>query len=702
MTYQFKSYEKKEILRGHLRMGGENLEGERIDVTSLYLERGGRPWLPVMGEYHFSRAHRDEWYRELCKMKAGGITIVATYMFWIYHEETEGEFDFEGDRDIRRFLEDAERAGLDVLLRIGPWAHGECRNGAFPDWLLKKPYPLRDNNPEYMAQARRWYEQIYARVKGKFYKDGGCIIGIQIENELVDRADHLLALKQLAVEIGFDVPIYTVTGWNSKYGAKIPVDDTLPVFAAYVDAPWADHIERLPPSPHYSFLTMRNDSAVGADIIGEKSSDGWQLPYERYPYATCELGAGLQPTHHRRMLISGMDAYALSLVKLGCGNNLVGYYMYHGGTNKIGKLSTLQESKATGYPNDYPILNYDFHTALTQYGEAREQYGMLNILHLFLHDFGSLLATMEHVEAQRVVLQDDLKSLRYCMRRNETGGFVFINHYQRMEQLEEIKGAVIDTGTVCFPPIDVKGEICFFMPFDMMLGKNLLRYATAQPLCRVENTYFFVEIAGITPCFQFEDGTCIEVTGHEKNGQDLPGAVQIEQSEEEKGFWYHEIRVVLLTFEEAKYARKLAEKLYIGENCNVYEYDGQIRAVEEGDFSYRIWTGQRFEQVKTGHSFRPAKIVLTDVEEPFVPPYEEELNLGCKRSRKWQKIDVDGGQGFVEIPYIGDAAQIYADGELVADEFFTGEPWRVPAGLLFGRECYLVFSQQKDDFYRER
>ena len=45
-------------------------------------------------------------------MKAGGITIVATYIFWIYHEETEGEFDFEGDRDIRRFLEDAERAGL--------------------------------------------------------------------------------------------------------------------------------------------------------------------------------------------------------------------------------------------------------------------------------------------------------------------------------------------------------------------------------------------------------------------------------------------------------------------------------------------------------------------------------------------------------------------------------------------------------------
>ena len=58
----------------------------------------------------------------------------------------------------------------------------------------------------------------------------------------------------------------------------------------------------------------------------------------------CELGAGIMATHHRRPIISGMDAYAMSLVAWP-GNNLVGYYMYHGGINKIGKLTTLQESK---------------------------------------------------------------------------------------------------------------------------------------------------------------------------------------------------------------------------------------------------------------------------------------------------------------------------------------------------------------------
>ena len=152
MYYKFKEYRKTEILTNHLHMGGENPDGEQIGVTSLYYTRGGKPWIGVMGEYHFVRDSRENWYRELCKMKAGGITIVATYLFWIYHEETEGEFDFTGDRDIGRFIADTQRAGLDVIIRIGPWAHGECRNGGLPDWLMEKPYKLRDNNREYMVR----------------------------------------------------------------------------------------------------------------------------------------------------------------------------------------------------------------------------------------------------------------------------------------------------------------------------------------------------------------------------------------------------------------------------------------------------------------------------------------------------------------------------------------------------------------------
>ena len=83
MVYTFREYHKSKVLTGHLRMGGQNPAGERIDVTSQYFTRGNKPWIGVMGEYHFVRDHRENWYRELCKMRAGGISVVSTYLFWI-------------------------------------------------------------------------------------------------------------------------------------------------------------------------------------------------------------------------------------------------------------------------------------------------------------------------------------------------------------------------------------------------------------------------------------------------------------------------------------------------------------------------------------------------------------------------------------------------------------------------------------------
>lgn len=669
MIYKFKEFKDEPLLINHLNMGGKNPKGEEINVTSRYFTRNGKPWIGVMGEFHFSRYSRENWHRELAKMKAGGITIVSTYLFWIYHEEIEGKMDFGGDNDIRAFIEECKDVGLDVVIRIGPWAHGECRNGGFPDWLLKKDYKLRDNNEEYLAVVKKWYQSIYNEVKGLFYKDGGNIIAVQIENEFVDNAEHLAKLKEIAVECGFIAPIYTVTGWNSASGAKIPVDEVVPVFGGYCEAPWENHMNRLSPSPHYFFNRMRNDSAIGTDLIAKTQSDGWQLPYERYPFATCELGGGIEVTHHRRPIIKPMDIYAVSLVKLGDGNNLVGYYMYHGGTNKIGELSTFNETKATGYPNDYPILSYDFQAPLSEYGEVREQYGLLNMLHMFVNDFGEEFAPMIAVDSGNTVAADDTNSLRYGMRTNGKSGFVFVNHYQRLTELADIENAVISVGNVEFPPIDVKGEVSFFMPFNMKMGDSVLEYATAQPLCKCDDTYFFAEIPNIKAEYKFSKGSA---------------------------------NIVTVPFENAKYMRKLNGTVYIGGGCNLYEENGQIHSVEDGEYIYQKWNGSEFETVKIVQSAKQSNVEITGVENaPFEPKYKEELCIGGERELTWKKINVDGGYGFAEIDYVGDVAQIYADGELVADDYYYGKTWRVPCKLLYGKECYMVISEMKDDFYKE-
>lgn len=669
MIYKFKEFKDEPLLINHLNMGGKNPKGEEINVTSRYFTRNGKPWIGVMGEFHFSRYSRENWHRELAKMKAGGITIVSTYLFWIYHEEIEGKMDFGGDNDIRAFIEECKDVGLDVVIRIGPWAHGECRNGGFPDWLLKKYYKLRDNNEEYLAVVKKWYQSIYNKVKGLFYKDGGNIIAVQIENEFVDNAEHLAKLKEIAVECGFIAPIYTVTGWNSASGAKIPVDEVVPVFGGYCEAPWENHMNRLLPSPHYFFNRMRNDSAIGTDLIAKTQSDGWQLPYERYPFATCELGGGIEVTHHRRPIIKPMDIYAVSLVKLGDGNNLVGYYMYHGGTNKIGELSTFNETKATGYPNDYPILSYDFQAPLSEYGEVREQYGLLNMLHMFVNDFGEEFAPMIAVDSGNTVAADDTNSLRYGMRTNGKRGFVFVNHYQRLTELADIENAVISAGNVEFTPIDVKGEVSFFMPFNMKMGDSVLEYATAQPLCKCDDTYFFAEIPNIKAEYKFSKGSA---------------------------------NIVTVPFENAKYMRKLNGTVYIGGGCNLYEENGQIHSVEDGEYICQKWNGSEFETLKIGQSAKQSNVEITGVENaPFEPKYKEELCIGGERKLTWKKINVDGRYGFAEIDYVGDVAQIYADGELVADDYYYGKTWRVPCKLLYGKECYMVISEMKDDFYKE-
>ena len=688
MIISFKPYTPSPILSGHLRMGGASPAGETIFVNSRYIERNGQPVIPVMGEYHFSRDSRENWPRELAKMKAGGVEIAATYLFWIYHEEIEGEFDFTGDLDVRAFVRECAAQGLEVMLRIGPWAHGECRNGGFPDWLQHSGIPLRTNDPRYMCKARIFYEKIYEQVKGLFWQDGGPIVGIQFENELVDNAEHLLALKQMALDIGFSAPLYTVTGWNSRYGAKIPLDEALPVFAGYVDAPWDASTGKLPPSHHFSFDPTRNDAAVGMDLMHDTDEDGWRLPYERYPFATCELGSGLQVTHHRRPIVSPMDAYALSLVKLGCGNNLIGYYMYHGGTNKIGRLSTFQESTATGYPNDVTILNYDFQTCLGQYGIVRDHYGLLNMLHLFSRDFGALLAPMEHVPASHFVPCTDQKNLRCCLRTDGERGFVFVNHYQRGMALEDVRGAEISALGVTFPPLDICGDVSFFMPVNMPLEGAELRFATAQPLCRMGDTFFFAAVPGVAPQYEISlpDGSAKTITAC----AGLDSVFDIGAS-----------RIVTLTWDQARFARKLGGELYIGENVNLFLIDGELSAAEDGSFTYHRYTGSGFEKTVVRRAFTPAALTLTPEDEPFSPPYVSELSLGGPRKRTWQRMQVSSCEGFVTIDGEYDAAQIYADGQLTADNFYTGVPWCVPAAMLFGKDCHLVMSERKNDFYCE-
>ena len=130
---------EKEIKTGHLKLGGTSPDGGSIDVNSYYMTVDGKPTIPVMGEFHYSRYPAEQWEEQILKIKAGGVNVIPTYVFWNIHEEVEGIYDWMGNRDLRRFVELCQKCGVQTIVRVGPFCHGEIRNGGLPDWLFAKP-----------------------------------------------------------------------------------------------------------------------------------------------------------------------------------------------------------------------------------------------------------------------------------------------------------------------------------------------------------------------------------------------------------------------------------------------------------------------------------------------------------------------------------------------------------------------------------
>ena len=98
-----------------IQMGGKNANGQMLSIGNYYLSLDGKPFFGICGEAHFSRINRELWEDEIIKMKAGGLNMIATYIFWIHHEEIEGTFDFSGNKDLRLFLELCKKNHMYVL-----------------------------------------------------------------------------------------------------------------------------------------------------------------------------------------------------------------------------------------------------------------------------------------------------------------------------------------------------------------------------------------------------------------------------------------------------------------------------------------------------------------------------------------------------------------------------------------------------------
>lgn len=221
--------------------------GATISLDTLSLRLNGVPILPVAGEIHPSRVPVSRWREDLLKMKAGGLSIVSAYLMWLHTEEVRGVQDFSGNRNVSLFLDTALDVGLMVALRIGPWDHGECRNGGLPDWVVASctgTCRLRENETEFMTMVESWYGGLARHVVGRGWAEGGPVISIQVDNE-TPNVSYLLALKNMAVALGMRPAFWVKTGWPSP-STPVPYGSLVPLFGGYVDD-FCSYIRRYPP-----------------------------------------------------------------------------------------------------------------------------------------------------------------------------------------------------------------------------------------------------------------------------------------------------------------------------------------------------------------------------------------------------------------------------------------------------------------------
>lgn len=624
-----------------LPMGGLDSDGNRHGVNTRFLTRNGTATLPVMGEIHFSRVNETEWREALAKMRAGGIGVIATYVFWIHHEERIGEWNFCGQRNLRNFLLICNEMRLPVWLRVGPWCHGECRNGGFPDWLVAdKSIVVRTNDPNYLLHVARYFDQLAKQCSGLTAKDGGPVLGIQIENEYGHAGGprdstmgfaHLCTLKDMLISRGMTVPYYTATAWGNAY---VLFGETLPVQGGYVDEPWAGHSDELPASRNFLFKLHHSDLASGSEQKMLKY-EGMDDPAADHPFLTSELGGGLQVTARRRTYPWAEDIFAQALCMLGSGANLLGYYMFHGGTNPEGEYSTLQESVATGSPNDHPVMSYDFQACIRENGQLSESFHRLRALHLLIQDFGALIAPSVPVFVSQPETPEDLETPRVSVRHNfQAGcGFVFINNHQRKRAMKPVENLCLSLSggyQADLRGIRVPGSAGAILPYGLKLPGGTLEWTNATLLCQLGGRTFFY-------------------------------------TDEEAVYVMREGRADIITLSSAQAFRtwRFGQKIYITDAA-LHELDGVLYAlsVRETETMTIFSSAGQSETVTLSFPIQKEPTVLTAKGEAAytitideVPPCHE---------------------AYLSLPFIGDRAEVYLGNRMVADWFQTGETWQLP------------------------
>ncbi len=335
------------------RKGGTFTVGDKTFLLN------GTPFVVKAAELHYPRIPRPYWEHRIKMCKALGMNTVCLYVFWNIHEQQEGKFDFTGNNDVAEFCRLAQRNGLYVIVRPGPYVCAEWEMGGLPWWLLKKKdIRLREPDPYFMERVKLFERKVGEQLASLTIQNGGPIIMVQVENEYGSYGEnkaYVSAIRDIVRQSGFDKVTLFQCDWASNF-EKNGLDD----------------------------LVWTMNFGTGADIdqqfrrLGELRPNAPQMCSEFWSGWFDKWGARHE-TRPAKAMVEGID----EMLSKGISFSL---YMTHGGTS----FGHWAGANSPGFAPD--VTSYDYDAPINEYGQATPKYWELRRTMEKYNDGGKLPA----------------------------------------------------------------------------------------------------------------------------------------------------------------------------------------------------------------------------------------------------------------------------------------------------------------------
>ncbi len=332
----------------------------------------GKPFIVKAAEVHYPRIPRPYWEHRIKMCKALGMNAVCIYIFWNIHEQQEGVFDFTGNNDVAEFCRLAQKNGMYVIVRPGPYVCAEWEMGGLPWWLLKKKdIKLRERDPYFMERVKIFEEKVGEQLAGLTIQNGGPIIMIQVENEYGSYGEdkpYVSEIRDCLREIYRPTPQPLPIGRGADSSSEEKVTTPLPHREGpgegllLFQCDWSSNFTK----NGLDDLVWTMNFGTGANIDDQFRRLGQLRP--NAPKMCSEFWSGWfdkwgarHETRPAKDMVEGMD----EMLSKGISFSL---YMTHGGTS----FGHWAGANSPGFAPD--VTSYDYDAPINEYGLATPKF----------------------------------------------------------------------------------------------------------------------------------------------------------------------------------------------------------------------------------------------------------------------------------------------------------------------------------------